>query len=142
MIRIQQNDFHLAEEYEKLMQPKHTGAIVTFVGRVRDFAQDKQTLTLQHYPGMTEKSLAAIENEAHQRWKLLSTTIIHRVGQLHVDEQIVFVGVSSPHRKDAFSACEFIMDLLKTEAPFWKKEGTHWVDAKSSDTAAAQAWKK
>lgn len=141
MIRIQDHDFNLAEEYEKLLRPKNTGAVVTFVGRVRDFGSADSALYLQHYPGMTEKSLAAIEHAAHQRWSLLSSTIIHRVGRLQVDEQIVFVGVSSAHRKDAFSACEFMIDLLKTEAPFWKKEGTRWVEAKASDKTAAQAWK-
>lgn len=142
MIRIQSEDFHLQSEYEALQAQGISGAIVTFVGSVRDFcgSETKGSFRLDHYPGMTEKVLQKIENEAHQRWELLSTTIIHRVGKLDSGDQIVFVGVSSKHRKNAFAACEYMMDILKTEAPFWKKEGDTWVDAKESDSEAANKW--
>ncbi|WP_086932990.1 molybdenum cofactor biosynthesis protein MoaE [Agarilytica rhodophyticola] len=140
MISIQQHDFDIAEEYDSLLHKNSTGAIVTFVGRVRDFAQADKQFYLQHYPGMTEKVLTEIEQQAHQRWSLLATRIIHRVGHLQVDDQIVYVGVSSEHRKNAFQACEYMIDILKTQAPFWKKEGQTWVEAKTSDEAAANIW--
>lgn len=142
VISIQQQDFDVAEEYQALLRPSVTGAVVTFVGCVRDFADSEKTLFLQHYPGMTENVLVQINNEAHQRWPLIASKIIHRVGALHIDEQIVFVGVSSAHRQAAFDACKFIIDTLKTQAPFWKKEGRQWVEAKSSDQDAADAWLK
>ncbi len=122
------------------------GAVVSFVGYVRDFnaAQTVQELFLEHYPGMTEKALAAIEAEARQRWPLLAVSIVHRVGQLAPSAPIVFVGVASAHRQAAFDACNFIMDYLKTRAPFWKKERngeiSQWVAARDSDQQAAQRW--
>lgn len=140
-IRIQKQDFNQQVEYENLRKSGVSGAIVTFVGLVRDFAADDgSVMTLSHYPGMTEKSLRKIAKDAAVRWALHKISIVHRVGQLHAGDQIVFVGVSSAHRSNAFRACEFIMDFLKTKAPFWKKEGEHWVEAKSSDQQAAEAW--
>ncbi len=140
VISVQEEDFDIAAEYQSLLRKDATGAVVLFVGRVRDFASNDKNFHLQHYPGMTEKVLHAIALEAGQRWPLLATRIIHRVGYLRVDEQIVFVGVSSAHRKDAFAACEFIIDLLKTQAPLWKKEGVNWVQADDRDQIAADAW--
>ncbi|MFT7558499.1 MAG: molybdopterin synthase catalytic subunit [Flavobacteriales bacterium] len=141
MISVQTEDFSLQDEYQRLLKASKSGAVVTFVGLVRDFGQAADaTFFLQHYPGMTESVLEKIELNAHKRWQLLDTRIIHRVGELPINEQIVFVGVSSAHRKDAFAACEFMIDILKTEAPFWKKEGKHWVDAKGSDKSRAERW--
>jgi len=123
------------------------GAVVTFIGYVRDFNDglDVSGLYLEHFPGMTEKSLAKIAQEANSRWPLLKVDIIHRVGRLEPGEPIVFVGTASAHRQAAFEACAFIMDYLKTRAPFWKKEdtpqGPRWVEGKSSDVSAAQRWK-
>jgi molybdopterin synthase catalytic subunit len=147
MIRIQTEDFNQQEEYERLQSTKVTGAIVCFVGLVREFqpnqpAESKANFLLQHYPGMTEKVLEKITQQAEQRWDIFNTTIIHRVGELAVDEQIVFVGASSAHRKEAFAACEYMIDILKTEAPFWKKEGEQWVEAKDSDQSHADKWLK
>lgn len=124
------------------------GAVVGFVGYVRDFndGQDVRGLFLEHYPGMTEKALQVIVDEAEQRWPLLRVEIIHRVGQLPAGEPIVFVGTASAHRQAAFDACNFIMDYLKTRAPFWKKEdtaeGARWVEGRSSDQDAAGRWSK
>ena len=124
------------------------GALVSFVGQVRDIndGSSVSSLTLEHYPEMTKKALEKIEVEAKSRWDLIDTCIIHRVGTLHAQEQIVLVLVASAHRGDAFSACEFIMDYLKTSAPFWKKEATsqgeRWVEAKLSDDAAKDRWQK
>lgn len=146
-LSVQQADFDLATEYAALSQDHSSGAIVTFVGKVRDFNQGETVngLTLEHYPGMTEKSLQKIILDAEQRWPLQGVRVIHRIGELALGEQIVFVGVASAHRGAAFQACEFIMDFLKTQAPFWKKEatadGAHWVDARDSDTSAADRWK-
>lgn len=141
MIRVQQADFDVAGEYRNLQQHGLAGAVVTFSGLVRDFAGDtSESFFLQHYPGMTESVLNKIVSQAQSRWPLLAVTVIHRVGHLRAGDQIVFVGVSSAHRKAAFAACEYIIDLLKTEAPFWKKEGRQWVDAKQSDQAAADRW--
>ena len=123
------------------------GALVSFVGQVRDMNDNDriQTLTLEHYPGMTEKALEAIENEAKTRWNIVNSLIIHRIGTLKPLDQIVLVAVTSAHRGEAFKACEFIMDYLKTSAPFWKKEvtnqGERWVEAKISDDAAKDRWK-
>ena len=145
MISVQTHDFCLTDEYTKLLQKDNTGAVVTFVGLVRDFApldQPNKSFFLQHYPGMTETVLAKIEEQAQKKWQLIETCIIHRVGQLNINEQIVLVGASSAHRKNAFAACEYMIDILKTQAPFWKKEGEHWVDAKESDQEAATAWLK
>lgn len=146
MIQVQQSDFVVADEYKKLANDNQDGAIVTFVGKVRDFNQglDVQGLSLEHYPGMTEKVLNNIEEKARKHWPLNKVTIIHRIGDLTLGEQIVFIGVTSPHRKAAFAACEFLIDFLKTEAPFWKKEltsdGNIWLDAKNSDDNASQQW--
>lgn len=147
MIRVQQQDFDLGDEYEALRARSHSpGAIVTFTGLVRELSgnQNITAMELEHYPGMTEKSLQDTADQAGERWKVDQFTIIHRIGKLLPDEQIVLVGVSSAHRGDAFAACEFIMDFLKTQAPFWKKEftseGAHWVEAKSSDKKSAERW--
>jgi len=146
-IRVQQADFSHEQEVTGLRaRGGEIGAIVTFTGLVRDLDSGSSVrgLYLEHYPGMTEKSLRGIVTQAGERWPLLSVTVIHRVGELHAAEQIVFVGVSTAHRHDAFAACEFIMDFLKTRAPFWKKslqaDGEHWVEAKDSDTAASDRW--
>ncbi len=146
-IRIQQDDFNVQAEIDCLRElSANIGAVATFTGLVREL-QDGQTiksLFLEHYPGMTERSLDKILVEAQQRWPLLDATVVHRVGTLVPGDQIVFVGVSSSHRGAAFAACEFIMDFLKTRAPFWKKcllqNGEHWVEAKDSDQAASERW--
>ena len=146
-IRIQHDDFDLAREYQQLRQLSSTvGAVVTFSGLVRDFETDStiESLTLQHYPGMTEKLLQEIVEQANQRWKLIGSTVIHRVGQLLPGDQIVFVGVASEHRADAFEAAQFLMDYLKTRATLWKQVSQngqqHWVESKTSDLAAAKRW--
>ena len=146
MVSVQVEDFSVADEYAKLAEGTDAGAVVTFIGKVRDFNQgdDVTGLSLEHYPGMTEKALAEIIAQACERWPLLKTRVIHRVGDLELGDQIVFVGVTSAHRGAAFEACEFIMDYLKTRAPFWKKEQTNsesrWVDARDTDTSAADRW--
>ncbi len=147
MIQVQQQAFSVGEESELLTQGSASeGALVTFTGMVRDFCDDKtiRSLFLEHYPGMTEKSLLEIESQARNRWQLGEVKIIHRVGLIYAGEPIVFVGVTSAHRKDAFEAAQFIMDLLKNKAPFWKKEnapdGSHWVEAKQSDKEAGDRW--
>jgi len=122
------------------------GAVVTFLGTVRDMNDGSQVqgMTLEHYPGMTEKSLEEIIKQAKSRWDLYKTLVIHRVGPLLTEDQIVLVAVTSAHRGEAFAACEFIMDYLKTAAPFWKKEvtpeGSKWVDARVTDDAAMARW--
>ena len=152
MISVQNEDFDFPVEYQQLRERSaQSGAIVMFVGLVRDFSENTQvsSMTLEHYPGMTEKVLAGIAEQAQQRWPLDGIRIIHRVGELHATEQIVLVGVSSAHRIAAYEASQFIMDILKTEAPFWKKEstktqqgdsGARWVDAKTSDSKQAADW--
>lgn len=147
MIKVQTQDFNIADEYALLSGNNQTdGAVVFFVGLVRDFNQNShiKSLTLEHYPAMTERVLSNLEQEAKARWPVNRVAIVHRVGELKLSEQIVFVGVSSPHRDAAFAAAQFIMDQLKTSAPFWKKEqttqGEHWVEAKDSDEQAAKAW--
>ena len=137
MIRVQTEDFDPGLELEQLRreQPGQAGAIVSFTGLVRDLNDGShiQQLTLEHYPGMTEKALAAIEQETQSRWSLTGTLIIHRVGPLQPNDRIVFVAAASAHRKEAFRACEHMIDTLKTRAPFWKKEttpaGDRWVEA-------------
>ena len=148
-ILVQRADFSLGEEYERLATRHDSGAIVTFVGKVRDFNQGEEVkgLSLEHYPGMTEKALTDIVTEARGRWPLQECTLIHRIGDLLLGDQIVLVAVSSAHRDAAFEACHFIMDFLKTRAPFWKKELTaegvqRWVEAKQSDDAAAARWRQ
>jgi molybdopterin synthase catalytic subunit len=148
-IRVQTQDFDAGLELTKLrLARKDVGAVVSFIGQVRD-VNDGDTvsqLSLEHYPGMTEKALAAIVAQAQSRWDIFDTLIIHRVGTLQPLDQIVLVAVSGAHRGEAFKACEFIMDALKTEAPFWKKEvtssGERWLDAKESDDAARELWIK
>ena len=147
-VRVQQEDFDVGRELDTLMRDRvDVGAVASFVGLVRDLNDGHaiRGMTLEHYPGMTEKSLEDICAEAHARWKLLDSLVIHRVGSLAPGDRIVLVGVSSAHRGDAFEACEFIMDYLKTRAPFWKREdtpeGSRWVEAKASDDGAAERWK-
>ena len=150
-ISIQAEDFSLADEVALLEKDNLTdGAVVTFTGRVRNNNNGNSvtSLTLEHYPGMTEKSLAKIINQAKEQWQIGRVKVIHRIGELHIGEQIVFVGVTSKHRQDAFSANEFIMDYLKVKAPFWKKEqiteagktSENWLDAKTGDTDKAELW--
>ena len=148
-IRVQVEDFDAGREIAAVRtdNPK-VGAVASFVGVVRDVNDGAgvATLTLEHYAGMTEKALAKIVEEATGRWEVLDCTVIHRYGRLEPTDQIVFVAVASGHRGDAFAACEFIMDFLKTRAPFWKKEatpeGSRWVEAKSADDSAAGRWEK
>jgi len=146
---VQTEDFDAGLEVNKLrLANPRIGALVSFVGQVRDMNENEKinTLNLEHYPEMTEKALVTIENEARTRWDIIDSLIIHRVGTLKPLDQIVLVAVTSAHRGEAFSACEFIMDFLKTSAPFWKKEvtskGEHWVEAKLSDDAARARWEK
>ncbi|MCR8922570.1 molybdopterin synthase catalytic subunit MoaE [Dasania sp. GY-MA-18] len=146
-VRVQTADFDVSSELALLRQHSlQTGAVVNFVGTVRDVnhGQAVASMELEHYPGMTEKAISDIVSQAKQRWQLLAATVIHRVGLLQPGEQIVLVAVSSKHRGEAFQACEFIMDFLKTQAPFWKKEqteqGAQWVDARESDGEAAKRW--
>lgn len=146
-VRVQEADFCQAEEYLKLTNASHCGAVVTFTGLVRELADGNlQAMHLEHYPGMTEQVLQHLAEQAQQGWQVEQITIVHRVGSLALNEQIVFVGVASAHRRAGFEACMFIMDYLKTQAPFWKREetaaGSAWVAAKASDTAAAQRWKQ
>ncbi|MDP1766110.1 MAG: molybdopterin synthase catalytic subunit MoaE [Methylotenera sp.] len=148
-IRVQTEDFDAGLEIRLLRNArKDTGAVVSFIGQVRDLNEgDKVSqLTLEHYPGMTEKALEAIVVQAQSRWDIFDATVIHRVGTLQPTDQIVLVAVSSAHRGEAFKACEFIMDYLKTEAPFWKKEvtdsGERWIDAKHTDDNARERWLK
>lgn len=146
-VRVQTDDFDLSTEVAQLRaNDAQVGAVAVFVGTVRDLNDDAgvHALTLEHYPGMTEKALDAICAEAKARWDLIDTLVIHRVGMLAPCDQIVLVAVTAAHRGSAFAACEFIMDYLKTQAPFWKKEttptGARWVDARESDDAAAARW--
>ncbi len=146
-VRVQIADFDLTTELAALRggDPR-VGAVAAFVGTVRDIAgaSTLSTLTLEHYPGMTEKSLVAIVDAAKSRWDIFDALVVHRVGALRATDQIVLVGVTSAHRGEAFAACEFIMDYLKTRAPFWKKEttaeGSRWVEARDSDDEAAARW--
>ncbi|CAM3765643.1 Molybdopterin synthase catalytic subunit [Vibrio aerogenes CECT 7868] len=148
IIRVQQEDFSVGEEYERLSQDPAAGAVATFVGKVRNhnLGEPVSGLALEHYPGMTEKVLEDICDQAASKWPLLQICVIHRVGRIRTGEQIVFVGVSSAHRNAAFAACEFIMDILKTKVPFWKKEwadtGDRWLDSRESDHQAAQRWEE
>jgi molybdopterin synthase catalytic subunit len=146
-VRVQIEDFDVAKELNALrMSSTDIGAVVNFIGQVRDVNDGDtiHTLTLEHYPGMTENALLSIENEAKSRWDIKNSLIIHRVGTLKPLDQIVLVAVASGHRGEAFKACEFIMDFLKTKAPFWKKEvtthGERWVDAKLTDDEAKARW--
>jgi molybdopterin synthase catalytic subunit len=138
MIHVQTEDFDIGDEVAALTKGRtDIGAVVTFSGIVRDVA-----LELEHYPGMTERELTRIEEEAQARWNLQASLVIHRVGRLAPGDNIVLVVTASAHRGDAFSAAEFLMDYLKTRAPFWKREGDNWVDAKASDDEAAERWQR
>jgi molybdopterin synthase catalytic subunit len=146
--RVQAEPFDAGREIAALTEGRRdVGAVATFVGCVRDLNEgsDVRRMTLEHYPGMTERALEAICNEAMTRWKLIDLRVVHRVGPLEPGEAIVLVAVSSAHRGEAFAACEFVMDYLKTRAPFWKKEetpeGSRWVEARASDDDAAARWR-
>jgi len=146
-VRVQQADFDAGAEIAKLRAGDgRVGAVASFIGTVRDVNDDASVsrLTLEHYPGMTEKALEAIVAEAKQRFDVFEALVIHRVGELGPTDQIVLVAVTSAHRGEAFDACRFVMDYLKTRAPFWKKErtpeGERWVDARTADDAAAARW--
>jgi len=148
-VRVQTEDFDAGFEINQLRKArKDVGAVVSFVGQVRDINEGDEVsqLTLEHYPGMTEKSLDAIVTQAKSRWNIIDVLIIHRVGTLQPSDQIVLVAVSGGHRGEAFAACAFVMDYLKTEAPFWKKEvtpsGERWVEAKTTDDDARDRWNK
>lgn len=154
MIRVQEKDFDIGAEIAALRAGRtDIGAIVSFTGTVRDTAPDAEganetisRMTLEHYPGMTEKELERIERHAHERWPLQASLIVHRVGPMEPGENIVLVVTASAHRRAAFEAAEFLMDYLKTDAPFWKKEegssSSGWVDARESDDAARKRWEK
>jgi len=155
MLSVQNSDFDAAELYRQLRaEATNAGAIVTFSGLVREFHESAspgkepavQALVLEHYPGMTEKALSEIVQQARSRWDVLAWRVIHRVGELHAGDQIVYVGIASTHRGDAFAAAEFIMDYLKTRAPFWKKQRTEaesqWIESRSADEQARARWDK
>ena len=139
-VSVQPEDFDLGVEVRNISKDKTVGAVASFVGVVREVP-----MTLEHYPGMTERAISKIVDEAGSRWHLMDCTVIHRYGDLAPNDQIVLVAVASAHRGDAFAACEFIMDYLKTQAPFWKKEhraaGATWVEARAADDQAAERWK-
>lgn len=148
-VRVQHEDFDVGMELTTLRRArKDIGAVASFIGQVRDFSEGDAVagMTLEYYPGMTEKALTQIVDQAKQRWDIFDALVIHRIGELSPLDQIVLVAVSSAHREEAFSACQFIMDYLKTEAPFWKKEetpsGARWVEAKASDDSARERWNK
>ena len=147
-VRIQTEDFDVGAEIAAIRKGRPAvGAVASFVGIVRDVNEGDRVseMTLEHYPGMTEKSIEGIIGEARNRWDVIDALVVHRVGALRPTDPIVLVVVASGHRGDAFAACEFIMDYLKTQAPFWKKErtgeGARWVDARASDDAAAERWR-
>ena len=149
---VQESDFSLQQVIEELRKNPNTGAVVSFIGYVRNFTntskaaeEDKESfMEIEHYPGMTEKSLMAIENQTRQKWKVSDIRIINRYGKLEINDQIVLVAVSSEHRTEAFRACEYIIDYLKTDAPFWKKESddkvSHWVNLNLSDIEKKNKW--
>ena len=140
-LSVQREDFDLSREVKALSRETTVGAVASFVGLVREVK-----MTLEHYPGMTERAIAAIVEEARGRWNVMDCTVIHRYGELAPGEQIVLVAVASAHRGDAFAACEFIIDYLKTRATFWKKEhrpeGASWVEARAADDQKAEQWKQ
>jgi molybdopterin synthase catalytic subunit len=140
-VSVQREDFDLSREVKAISGKSTVGAVASFVGLVREVS-----MTLEHYPGMTERAIAAIVEEARGRWNVMDCTVIHRYGELAPGDQIVLVAVASAHRGDAFAACEFIMDYLKTRATFWKKEhrgeGGAWVEARAADDEAAGRWNK
>ena len=146
-VRVQTEDFDVSRELALLRGGNRAvGAVAAFIGTVRDVNDDARvaSMTLEHYPGMTEKALAAIVDAAKSRWDIIDALVIHRVGALAPSDQIVLVGVTSAHRGEAFAACEFIVDYLKTQAPLWKKEetsaGARWVEARAADEEAAARW--
>lgn len=146
-IQIQEAVFDVGEESTWLRaSSRQVGGIATFLGVVRDINEEASVsgLYLEHYPGMTESQIEKIIDQAGERWDVIAVTVIHRIGQLSPDDEIVFVGVGSTHRGDAFAACEFIMDFLKTEATFWKKEqtsgGTRWLTTRHADVKATERW--
>ncbi len=148
-VRIVQDDFNPVEEISRLTRAdKSMGAVVSFIGTMRDMNEGSQvsSMTLEHYPGMTEKALLQIVMQAREKWVLGAVTVIHRVGLINPSDSIVLVAVTSAHRGEAFDACEYIIDYLKTRAPFWKKEvtdnGERWVDARDSDDAAVTQWEE
>ena len=148
MIRVQTEDFDVGAEIEALTRGNHeVGGLAVFVGLVRDRVGGEAlgAMTLEHYPGMTEKALAGIEEEANRRWPLEASLIVHRVGRLEPGERIVLVAAASAHRQAAFEACQFLIDWLKTKAPFWKQEetasGPKWVEARAGDDEAAKRWR-
>jgi molybdopterin synthase catalytic subunit len=147
VVRVQTGDFDVGAEIAQLRQGNPgIGAIASFIGLVRDVNEGDRVceMTLEHYPGMTERALEDIVKQAKERWNILDVLVVHRVGRLRPLDQIVLVAVTGAHRGEAFAACEFVMDYLKTRAPFWKKEqtpeGARWVDARDSDDVAAQRW--
>ncbi|MGH8726833.1 MAG: molybdopterin synthase catalytic subunit MoaE [Burkholderiales bacterium] len=146
-VRVQTKDFDVGVEIKRMTEGKtKIGAVASFIGLMRDVneGQKVSAMMLEHYPGMTEKALEEIVAQAKARWELIDVLIVHRVGELEPRDQIVLVVVASAHRGDAFAACEFLMDYLKTRAPLWKKEsgkaGERWVDARESDDSAAARW--
>ena len=140
-VAVQREDFDLGAEVRAISRDAKVGAVASFVGLVRDVR-----MTLEHYPGMTENAIRKIVEEAAGRWQVMDCTVIHRYGDLQPNDQIVLVAVASAHRGDAFAACQFIMDYLKTRAPFWKKEhrpgGGTWAEARATDDEAAERWKR
>ena len=140
-VSVQRQDFELGAEVRAISRDAKVGAVASFIGLVRDVR-----MTLEHYPGMTESAIGKIVEEAAGRWQVMDCTVIHRYGDLAPNDQIVLVAVASAHRADAFAACAFIMDYLKTQAPFWKKEhragGAAWVEARAADDEAAERWKR
>jgi len=140
-VSVQRQDFDLGAEVQAISRDAKVGAVASFIGLVRDVR-----MTLEHYPGMTESAIGKIVEEAAGRWQVMDCTVIHRYGDLAPNDQIVLVAVASAHRADAFAACAFIMDYLKTQAPFWKKEhragGAAWVEARAADDEAAERWKR
>lgn len=145
VVRVQAEDFNLGAEYHALRLNPTYGAVVTFTGLVRELQEyTLSSMTLEHYPGMTESALQKIAEDAYHRWQLGAITIIHRIGKLQLNDQIVFVGVASAHRAAAFASAQFIIDHLKNNAPFWKKEhtsaGDYWVEAKEQDQVAERRW--
>jgi molybdopterin synthase catalytic subunit len=149
MIRVQLEDFDLGLELSNLSNGNHQiGGMVSFVGLVRDMAAGDSisAMTLEHYPGMTEKQLTEIDQAANERWELNASLIIHRYGRLEPGDNIVLVACASPHRESAFDACHFLIDWLKTKAPFWKleetRDGGHWVEAQTEDDVAMARWMK
>ena len=140
-VSVQKEDFDLSREVKAISREPTVGAVASFVGLVREVK-----MTLEHYPGMTERAIAAIVEEARGRWNVMDCTVIHRYGDLAPGDQIVLVAVASAHRGDAFAACEFIMDYLKTRATFWKKEhrpeGASWVEARAADDEKAERWRQ